>query len=224
MVAAASEPVKILRNLPRFIYITGCDGTGKTTQARLLLAQLQSAGVKTRHVWLRFPFFFSLPLMAYARLRSYSWVEVSDGVRHGYWDFRRSWLMKNVFPWVLLVDAALAGLWKIYIPLWMGRTVVCERFVLDMLVDLAVAFKDQYFYSGVPGILFFRLLPASAKIVLLDLDPATIMKRRADLVADRLLDERREAFRKLGISYRLTVLSSFPTISQVNHEVLEQLI
>ena len=74
--------------MPRFIYITGCDGTGKTTQTRLLLEQFRLQGVKAKQVWIRFPFLLSLPLQAYARWRGLSWNEQSNGGRHGYWCFR----------------------------------------------------------------------------------------------------------------------------------------
>lgn len=207
----------------KFIYITGADGTGKTTQARLLLEQLRLLGVNARPVWLRFPFFFSLPLLAYARLRGLSWYEEAGGARHGYWDFRRSWLMKNIFPWALLLDAALAALWKVYLPLWAGRTIVCERFVLDTLVDLAVAVRDHQFYARLPGKLFIRLLPPGARVLLLDLDPLTIQKRRSDLASDRRLADRLAAFRALGAGCRLPLLSSQSPVQEVNARVWEYL-
>src|SRR5687767_9986185 len=106
-----------LPNAPRFLYLTGCDGTGKTTQADLLCAWLKQRSIQPRRVWLRFPFIFSLPLLAYARWRRLSWYEVVEGVRHGYWDFRTSILLKALFPWCLLLDAALAAVVKVYLPL-----------------------------------------------------------------------------------------------------------
>ena len=199
-----------------FIYITGCDGTGKTTQTELLVKQLQAQGVRARHLWLRFPFLFSLPLLAYARLRGYSWYEVTNGVRHGYWDFRRSRLMRRIFPWVLLLDAAIAALWAIYLPLWRGETVVCERFVLDMLVDLGVAAGEPEFYIQWPGRLYWRLLPQNALVFVLDLDVMTIRTRRADLTSDRRLADRVEAFRALALTRKLKMISSAPPVMEVN--------
>ena len=172
---------------------------------------------------MRFPFFFSLPLLAYARLRGYSWYEVTGGVRHGYWDFRRSWLMRKVFPWILLLDAFLAGLWNIYLPLWRGWTVVCERFVLDMLADLAVAFGEERCDTKLPGRLFVRLIPADFKVVMMDLDRAAIIQRRANLGNDRSLAARLNAFQALGSGLEIPMLSSMPPISQVNRMVWEKL-
>lgn len=208
MVAAHSKPVAYRTPAPCFFYISGCDGSGKTTQARLLLENLISRGVRTRHVWLRFPFFFSLPLLIYARWRELSWHEQCGGVRHGYWDFRESSLLHLMLPWTLFADAALAGFFKICLPLWCGETVVCERYVLDMLVDLAVAFDDPYLHKHLPGRLFFGLLPDRARIVVLDLDAATIRLRRSDLVHDKNLEARLEAFRLISRDWKLPIFSS----------------
>jgi hypothetical protein len=208
LVAARSESVTRGAAWPRFIYITGCDGTGKTTQARLLLEQLRSQGIKARHVWLRFPFLLSLPLLAYARWRGLSWYQQMGGKRQGYWGFRRSRLLQLFLPWTLLADAALAGLFKIYLPQWRGETVVCERFVLDILVDLAVAFDDPNLHRHLPGRLFLSLLPGRARIAVLDLDAAAIRLRRPDLIYDKKLETRLAIFRLVSGDWELPVFTS----------------
>jgi len=90
------------------VYITGCDGSGKTTQAALLIARLAAEERKPLRLWLRFPFRFSLILLLYARLRGLSWSETHGPVRHGYWNFQSDPLMRRLFPAVLWLDAALA--------------------------------------------------------------------------------------------------------------------
>jgi thymidylate kinase len=207
--------------LGRFVYITGADGTGKSTQARLLIQRLQEQGIRCRHLWLRFPFCFSLPLLAYARCRGYSWREVTDGANHGYWDFRRSWVLRALLPWVLLLDAALAAVNKIYVPLWLGNTIVCERFVMDMLVDLTVACDDWNLHRRLPGRLYLGLVPRSAAIVVLDLDPETVQERRVDLVTDRRLEARLNAFRRLSADQSLSVLSSRAPVAELGQHIWE---
>jgi thymidylate kinase len=219
MGAFAADVVATDQPAPRFIYITGCDGTGKTTQSRLLIEQLQRQGIKVRHVWLRFPFLFSAPLLAFARWRGYSWSEVHGQVRHGYWDFRRSWLMRTVFPWILWLDAAIAAIWKIHIPLWFGDTIVCERFVLDMLVDLAVAYEEPLFFSRLPGKWYMNLLPGRTHVVILDLDAETIRLRRLDLMSDHQLDRRLQTFMQLCQVGQLPVLSSRTDIQVLNQSI-----
>lgn len=205
----------------RLIYITGADGTGKSTQARLLIQHLQGRGIRCRHLWLRLPCFFSLPLLAYARWRGYSWHKVTDGVDHGYWDFRSSWGLRTLLPWVLLLDAALAAVGKVYIPLWLGKTIVCERFVLDMLIDLTIAFDDCRLHHRLPGRLYPRLIPRDATIIVLDLDAETIRERRADLRPDRRLEARLSAFRRLSADWSLPVLSSRMPVAELGQRIRE---
>lgn len=235
MVAPDTKPVAGRSTFPRFIYIAGCDGTGKTTQARLLLEQFAARGIRARHVWLRFPFFFSLPLLACARLRGYSWYEHEGGRRHGYrtgkcrgdcrgyWDFRRSWLMRAVFPWALLLDAFTAALLNIYLPLQIGQIVVCERFVLDMLADLIVATQNDHLHRSLPGRWYLCLIPRDARLVVLDLDPETIRARRADLRSDRRLEARLEAFRTIARHLKIDLLSSAPPVGAVHESILHEM-
>jgi thymidylate kinase len=211
--------------LSQIIYITGVDGTGKSTQAELLAERLKGSGVRCRQLWLRFPFFLSLPLLAYARWKGLSWYEENGQVRHGYWNFRESWLLRSFLPWMLLLDAALAAFGRIYIPLLMGITVVCERFVLDILVDLAVAFRDQDIFQRFSSKLFLKLLPHNTTIFVLDLDVETIQERRTDLRLDRSLASKVAMFRQMTKDYSLSMLSSqmpIPEQSQLIWEAVEK--
>lgn len=204
---------------PRFIYITGCDGTGKTTLTHLLMDDLAAQGIETHHVWLRFPFLFSLPILVYARLRGFSWYETDAEFRHGYWDFRSSWLMRACFPWLLLADASLAAIPKIYMPLWGGKTVVCERFILDMIVDLSVACLDEGFHKKYPGKLFLHLLPPQTKIFLLDLDSKIIKGRRRDLEGDRNLEARIHQYRILMDDLSLQAISTQKPANEISEKI-----
>lgn len=213
----------------RFIYITGCDGTGKSTQVALLMERLRAQGADVHHVWLRFPFMLSLPLLAYARWRGYSRFEDCDyvdangqpaTVRHGYWEFQTSRLLRWLLPWTLLADAALAGLVHIYWPLWQGKTVVCERFVLDMLVDLSVAFGAEI-QRRLPGRLYRWLLPNAAPVVILYALAETIQMRRPDLMFDKQLARKIAMYQRIIADYGLTQQSSEESVAKVAHTIWE---
>jgi thymidylate kinase len=218
MVSIDSRRVRLGEKRPLFIYITGCDGTGKSTQTALLMQQFEAEGLAPRHLWLRFPFLLSTPLLAYARLCGFSWSEKFRSVQHGYWDFQNSLLLRMLFPWALLVDAAWAAVRNVYLPLWQGKTIICERFVLDMLVDISLAFNKDMHHTIV-GKLFLHLLPVQTHIIILDLDVDTVRERRADLRLDKRLAERLAAFRRLSADLNLTECSSHMAIQDLNHVI-----
>lgn len=220
MVTSRTKHLSARAQRPRFIYLAGCDGTGKSTQSKRLLAALREEGLEPEHLWLRFPFFLSLPLLAYARWRGYSSSEEHDGVRYGYWNFGGSPLLRALLPWLLLLDAAGAALWHIYLPLLRGRTLVCERFALDMLADLSVAFGDDRLHLRLPGRLFRLLIPRDAAVAVLDLDAATIRERRPDLRLDRKLEQRLSAFRAIASDFRVATVSSAPAADAVERCLL----
>jgi thymidylate kinase len=220
MVGAFENPMSVLSHKPNFIYISGCDGTGKSTQVQLLLAQMRANGAKVRPLWLRYPFFICTPLLVYARLQHYSWVEVNGSYKQGYWDFHNSWLMRRIFPWLLLFDTFLASLIKVTLPLKLGWTIVCERYILDILVDLAVATQELDLWDHLPGKLFLRLIPKNSRIFILDLDSETIKQRREDLQFDRYLERRLHAFRNFSAYLGIVQISNSKSQVELHRSIL----
>jgi hypothetical protein len=204
----------------RFYYLCGCDGVGKTSHADLLAAHLAGTGRRVRRVWLRFPFLTSIPLLAYARRRGFSGFHEAGGTRYGYWDFGGSRLMRALLPWSVLLDALLAAAFRIYIPLLLGATIVCERFVIDILADLVVAFDAPGLVVRLPGRLYPRLIPPRATVFMLDLDVDTIRRRRPSLAGDARLETRLAAFRSMANDLGLQVLSTAPALEAVHHQIL----
>lgn len=229
--SAAPQTKYSTASIPRFVYVTGCDGTGKSTQVKLLIKRLTAAGKEPIHLWLRFPFLFSVPLLAYARWAGFSRNETINDTTYGYWHFDRSWLLRTVLPWVLLLDTALYALWKVHLPLlrWRftnpQRVIVCERFALDTLVDLSVGVDDDTLFRHPAGRLFGKLLPSDISVTFLDLDAQTARTRRPDLIHDERLEMRLQAFRNLATelekgALEFKVLSSLTPIAELNQEIL----
>jgi len=213
----------LLSEAPRCIHLAGVDGTGKTTQGKTLLALLSSRGMEVQYAWLRFPRFFTIPFLAYARLRGFSHREVVDGNEHGYWNFDRSWLMSRVFPWVLWFDAFLLALIKVTIPLWTGKKILCDRFVVDTMVDLMVGLKDPHFDEHMPGRLFLSLLPQGTRVVVLDLETEIAQQRSPELVGDRTHAQRRQTYLDVASRQGFPVISAAPSIKQITSQLLDVL-
>ena len=130
------------RAFPRLICLIGPDGTGKSTFTRHLIDKIDENGGTASRIWLRYPFFFSIPILVYCRLTGLSYYLENQGVRYGVWEMWRSRWVPFLFSWCQLVDTFLFILVKIYLPLWMGRNVICDRYVHDVLVDLMLGIGE----------------------------------------------------------------------------------
>jgi thymidylate kinase len=205
---------------PRCIHLAGADGSGKTTQARALIDRLAAQGTAARYVWLRFPRLSCTPFLVYARLRGYSRQETVDGQRYGYWDFGRSWVMRNLFPWALWVDTWLMALVRLYRPLWRGETVVCDRFVADVLVDLMLGLGEPCLDQRTVGRLFLWLLPREARTAVIDLETALAVERTPALRPDRTRSARRELYLGLAARQGWPVVSAADAPEVVTEKVI----
>ena len=185
---------------PRCIHFAGVDGTGKSTQAHKIRDLSEEAGIPVTYVWLRFPRLLSAPMLLYACIRGFSYTENVDGARHGYWRFQDSWLLTRIYPWLLLADAWLYAACRVYWPLLLGRRVICDRFVVDTLVDLMTGLDDDRLDERLLGRCFLALLPVQTCVIVMAVDRATAIVRCAQLATDRTWTRRQEIY--LGIAER----------------------
>jgi len=210
---------------PMLICITGIDGVGKTTHVNLILEHLRNKGTKCEYKWLRFHHLISLPLLAFCRLAGYTRVSTLGGTQKcSYHEFHRSKLISVVYPWILLMDTLLFTTVKVYIPMFFGTTIVCDRFVYDTLIDLAVATRDHEVYNKSVGKLFLKLIPANARFIMLNLDKATVLSRREELMDDVTFDDRYELYRSFSDEFDMRVVDNGGAVEDVNELIVSGLV
>lgn len=215
---------------PMFICIMGIDGVGKTTHVNLILEYLSKKGIKCQYRWLRFHHFFSLPLLAFCRVAGYTRIStLGDYQKCSYHEFYRSKFISLVYPWILFFDTFLFTTIKVYIPMFFGTSIVCDRFVYDTLIDTAIATKDYEIHRKPVGRSFLKLIPKDARFVMLNIDKSVIFSRRSELKNDQTFDERYKLYMKLSQLFDITIvcndsISYFnPTIRDINNVVLKKL-
>src|SRR5207249_839801 len=119
--------------------IVGPDGSGKTTIARVIAARLAEAGVRTRIAWMRSPRIVTLGVIGILRL-----ARLAKTVRMGdhddvHIDLKRHPLLLHLYAWSITFDYFLGYFGKVTIPRrLLRRTVICDRFAWDTLVDLGL--------------------------------------------------------------------------------------
>src|SRR5436309_7332764 len=119
--------------------IVGPDGAGKTTIARAIMDRLARRGVKTWIAWMRSPRIVTLGVLGITRLS-----KLSRTVRMGdhddvITDLSHHPFLLHLYSWAVTFDYFLGYLGKVTLPKrLLRRTVFCDRFAWDTLVDLGL--------------------------------------------------------------------------------------
>ncbi|MDH7508579.1 MAG: hypothetical protein QHH00_04180 [Methanomassiliicoccales archaeon] len=207
---------------PRLICIIGPDGTGKTTQAKLLVEKLRKKEVDCDYKWMRFHHFFSLPVLALARLMGLSEVKTSKNGRIiGYHYFYKSKMISKLYTGLLFLDTLSFTMMKVYIPMkLLKKTVVCDRFIHDTLIDLAVSTGDKSVYNSKMGKLFIKLIPEDAKTFMLITDEDVLRERREDVMEDKTLEIKIDLYMRLAQQFKITMMEANLPIEEIQNTLL----
>jgi len=168
---------------PHLISFFGPDGAGKSTHVELLLTHFQSNRTKVRKVWIRSPhtlaYLLSCLLVKIGFYRTtvnpFGMQVKVPAVHTNRW-FRFLWSM------IELVSVLPLILFRVYIPLFLGYTLIAERYVVDTAVTIAYFINDVGFLQSRIVKLLLLFIPKNTIFIHLDSDYSTIMKRRNHIV------------------------------------------
>ena len=203
----------------RIIYLAGNDGTGKTTQAELLVAALNREGLPASYVWLRFPQYVSLPALALSRILRVTRYRKVGGQLEGRWEFYRMPWLASLLLWCQVVDVRIARRRRIDTLTRRGEVVVLDRFVYDIAIDIANAARDDRLLYGKAARLLYKLA-FDATTFILDAPVSVLSARRPDLNLDDRLSERARMYRALARALAIKVLDTTDSADSVHRRIL----
>jgi len=154
----------------KLIVFSGLDGAGKSTQIKFLVQYLHSRGRLTKFIWTRGGY-TSLFNGLKNLLRKLMGGRVPPSGRNE----KRKQVMRSKRVQKLWLVIALFDLLRVYtfqirFWLWSGKIVICDRYLIDTLIDFKINFKDQnveqwflckllLWTSPQPDISFLMLIP-----------------------------------------------------------------
>lgn len=209
----------------QLICIIGPDGTGKTTQANLLIDSFKKKGTDYEYKWLRFYHFFSLPLLGFARLIGLSEVKtLENGEKIGYHYFYKSKLVSKIYYLFLFLDTYFLIFFKIYLPTKLfNNKLICDRFIYDTIVDLMISTGNYNAYKSNIGKLFLKLIPKNTNTVLLITDEKTLRNRRDDLFHDENLKLKIKLYKQLSEIYNIPVIDAGLPIKEIQKDLIKKI-
>jgi len=173
--------MKSIMQFPRFIHFFGPDGSGKTTQVKILVDFLQKKGVRVKKCWVRSPHTIAFVLwMILVKIGFYRVVLNPFDVPTKLPAIDRTRALRSFWTIVEFLGV-LPIIWRVHISILNGYRIVAERFVLDTIVTVAYFIDDFNFLRGSISRLLLRCIPKNTVFVFLDADYHTIYRRRAPL-------------------------------------------
>lgn len=172
------------RTLP-IICLFGPDGSGKTTLARLLVYELRRRGFRVRYSWMRgshtFVSLLSRFLSRFSCFRGgfnpYYGVNVPKRMIRLWWFLEYA----GALPIILL---------RFVLPSFLGYVIIADRYVLDLVVWIALITNDNSFHTSVFARHLVLLALRSRFRFFIVADLKELVKRSGDktTILRRLLD------------------------------------
>ena len=208
------------KNETDVIILCGLDGSGKTTQAELLIDYLLKHNLKCKYVWLRFPNKLSLPFAGFVRLLGKSVYPLSEKKRlAGYSNLENNKWLQSMWKKFFLFDLRLINFFRITRFIKKDYTLVIDRFVFDSIIDQTiVAGKEAIDQRMLEE--FLKLIPPNSKIFYLDIDPSISYKRNQDENIDTI-KKRRKLYLDLTEKIDISIIDGNESIEQIHSNILK---
>lgn len=223
----------VITQKPLLVTLSGCDGSGKTVQARSLEETFHTCDMRVAVLWSRGA---SSPVTgAMIRLGKRLFggdTSPADGnaTEAEKLDGRRARLSNPLARWLFSVVYAAELFWPFAVRArWLlarGHAVVCDRYVADAMVDFAMLSGRPV--EETPAALRWlrRVSPTPHVAFLLDVDEDEALRRKPEEGGTGHIAESRRAFRALAPAMGLRVidadLSREEVYEAVTHETLSR--
>lgn len=200
--------------IPRVIHFSGLDGSGKTTLIEMLLDDLRRTPLEARYLWMRYNHYITKPLLAYCRLIGLTKYNRIDGITVGSHHFYKSNIVSYLFIIFSLLDTKIATEVKINSQLHNTNNIlICDRYIIDILVDLMIDTNKPNLYKTPLGHLFLQLIPQNTKIFYVKRPTDHILKSRPELAHDPSLNQRLLIYEKVTDYCNATILNNHKDIN-----------
>lgn len=200
------------------IAFSGVDGSGKSTQVKLLQERFRGLHKNTKRVWCRWRPITSLPLLTILRRLGYAEVHQTSSI-----GFVETRIPRNgglAFLWSTLtqIDNFVKTGTMVVIPLMLGRTVICDRYVLDLMVEGMADLKDQPGRTRF-GFKLLRFLPRPQQAFLVRVDPRVAFERKPDMPTLSHFRARAELYNELADGLGVVVLDGSSSPEAIHDEI-----
>jgi len=173
-------------------------------------------------VWSRWRPISTLPLLSLLKRFGYATVHSTSSI--GFVETRLSNRAGLVSLWCFLtqLDNLLKTGLKVILPLLLGRVVICDRYILDLMVETMADLHDSPRRMRL-GYKLLRLLPRPDHAFLIDIDPIVAFRRKPDMPTLSHFVKRVQLYRELARTLGVRVLDGRRSRERVHDEIWREL-
>jgi thymidylate kinase len=198
-------------NIPRAIIFFGPDGSGKTTQANMLISELNRKGIRNKKLWLR-----SLHTLAFLISKVGMYIMKLDDIYQLRTKYSDHAAFRIIWYFIEFVSILPLILTKFYLPLLEGYVIVAERFVIDWVVSVAYATNNPSLVDSWFASLAMYFIPKQSVLVYIDAEYSSILSRRAAEDSFESIEFQRTCYSKFAQKFHaLRIDSSNKSICEV---------
>jgi thymidylate kinase len=210
------------------ICFTGIDGSGKTTQAELLVDWLASHKIRSIYIWSRGEVLSIRRILLFLGrrvLRTTTHEINSDRNSYQIYQSRKSKLLKNVLIrniWSITttLEHIIQINWDIRSKLKAGIFIVCDRYFWDSTIDMAILnSQTPQCLSNRINFFLWKLVPHPAITFLVDVPPEEAIKRKNDIPSYDYASKRAEFYRYLAKIDAITVIDGCSSLDVIHQEI-----
>lgn len=206
---------------PPMIFITGTDGSGKTTLTQWLKSRFEQNGIQVKVVWSRYNNYFSKPLLAAARLTGHNYYKSENGTLFGYHDFQDLPVFKRIYAMLQCVDVNIATWKNIFLQKEKDTVLICERGPWDTLADVMLDIGDDLLYEKTIGKLFVRNVMKEFKVVYISRSYENIIQTRPELIYDHSLKNKIEIYENLAKKFNWNIIENNSSLERTQKSLLQ---
>ena len=205
------------------IVISGLDGSGKSTQSRIIADRLNRSGIKAVTLWNRWEPKASYPFINLAKRYLSSSRKISEGNYRGFTDAKRqsmrsSW-KKSLWQLTVWSEYLIEVLWRLH-PYGKDTIVLFDRYYYDTMIDMAINFS--YEPERLEELLnhrLIRLYPKPKATIFIDVKPEIGIARKKDGTPLEYLVDRRRYYTKMAEIVQAPVIDGNASIEDVATEL-----
>ena len=209
---------------PILVSLTGLDGSGKSSAIRALADAMTLCEIPVAVVWSRGG--FTTPARAVKKAARSVMGPRLPGPEAA--EDKRRWLAGPIagglFAALVAAEQSFHYLARVRVPRWLGRSILCDRFVHDVLADLEAKLGAGRPAAALAGRVAVAAAPRPDLAFLLRLDPRQAALRKPGDVPPSQLDRQAEIFDRLAAAHGLLVVDAARPDDEVIGELVDRVL